>query len=292
MNVPKSVGVIIPTFKRNFDILSKAITSVYDQDYPINEVIVVSDNFDKKLNLDIKNKIKKQFPMVKLIIHKKNKGACAARNTGIKNSNSEYIAFLDDDDLWKNDKISKQIKLFNSDTVLVYSGIKEINYEVNTEKCFKAKIKNNVIKNLLISNYIGTTSSAIVKKDALIKAGMFDINLPSGQDLDLYIRLKLIGNFKSVENCLTIYNLKYTNTITTNLNNRLLSNLYLKKKYAHLIKEDKMLTSIYTSKIFKAFLINKKIFKGFKYLIKSILKKEFFLSKIILYIIKNGEVYE
>jgi len=109
------VSVVIPTYKRSH-ILSKAINCVLLQTYKDIEIIVVDDNnendeFRKKTEILMEQY--KNNSRIKYIKHPKNKNGAAARNTGINASDANFIAFLDDDDLWSHKKIEKQMEYLN-----------------------------------------------------------------------------------------------------------------------------------------------------------------------------------
>ena len=106
------VSVIIPTYKR-YDVLSRAIDSALNQTYNNIEIIVIDDNkkeseFRKKTEETMKKY--ENNSKVKYIKNEKNLGGAETRNVGVKNANGEFIAFLDDDDEFVNDKIEKQMK--------------------------------------------------------------------------------------------------------------------------------------------------------------------------------------
>ena len=107
------VSVIIPTYNR-YEVLFRAIDSVVNQNYKNIEIIVVDDNYN---NLELRNKIefkiKNEYSNVKYIIPDEHLGGALARNLGVENSAGEYLAFLDDDDEYTSDKVSKQLELFN-----------------------------------------------------------------------------------------------------------------------------------------------------------------------------------
>src|SRR6478735_1139624 len=90
-------SVVIPVFNKE-TFIEKTIKSVLEQTFDDFEIIVVND-FSTDGSLDIVSKI--DSDKIKVIQHDKNKGLSATRNTGIRNSNSNYIAFLDADDIWK-----------------------------------------------------------------------------------------------------------------------------------------------------------------------------------------------
>jgi glycosyltransferase involved in cell wall biosynthesis len=97
------VSVVITTHNRRA-YLKQAVLSVLDQDYKDKEVIVVDDGSTDNSLEEIKG-----LPV--RYVWKLNGGISSARNTGIRVSNGEYIAFLDVDDLWKKGKLSKQMEL-------------------------------------------------------------------------------------------------------------------------------------------------------------------------------------
>src|SRR5262249_19547313 len=125
---------------------------------------------------------------IKLIRHELNKGGSAARNTGIRASNSNFIAFLDDDDEWLPEKLSKQAKILLSsppDVCGVYCGYISVSKgELQGE--YHPTKKGNLSKDLLARNCVGSASAVLLKRECLIKVGLFDESLPCSQDYDLW----------------------------------------------------------------------------------------------------------
>ena len=107
------VSVIIPTYKRA-DTLRRTITSIKNQTYTKIEILVVDDNepgdeYSCAVKLLLRDLA---FDNIVLITQDKHKNGATARNAGIKEARGEFIAFLDDDDLWMPEKIEKQINMF------------------------------------------------------------------------------------------------------------------------------------------------------------------------------------
>ena len=101
------VSVVIPTFRRP-DKLERAIESVLAQTYPRVEVIVVDDNDPDTEGRLLTEQIMFRYvanSRVRYIKHEHNKNGSAARNTGARNSDAEFVAFLDDDDEFFPEKI-------------------------------------------------------------------------------------------------------------------------------------------------------------------------------------------
>jgi len=109
MNTGPLVSVIIPTFNR-CSVLGRAIESALKQDYQNLEILIIND-----ASGDSTETVVKSFddPRIKYVLHEKNRGLAAARNTGIRNSSGEYITFLDDDDEWGYRKVRRQVQTFN-----------------------------------------------------------------------------------------------------------------------------------------------------------------------------------
>jgi len=121
-----TVSVIISTYNRAH-LIGRAIQSVLNQTYQDFEVIVVDDG-----STDNTEEIVKSFndPRIRYIRHEKNKGAAAARNTGIKAARGKYIAFQDSDDEWLPEKLEKQMKVFENappEAGVVYTDMQRIN---------------------------------------------------------------------------------------------------------------------------------------------------------------------
>lgn len=189
-----SVSVVIPSYHRTIETISRAVTSVRQQNYPVLEIIIVDDN-EKDHALSMAIKMYCHNNCLKYI-HSGGLGGSGARNRGISAASGDYIAFLDDDDEWLPDKLSMQMSLFSStDIGLVYSRGYTVTEKSDgtivkspyaTEQYYKTSVS---YADLLCKNYIGTTSQIVVRRDAVQKLGGFDETLPSRQDYDLCLRI-------------------------------------------------------------------------------------------------------
>ena len=104
----ESITVVIPTLNR-CSFLQRAIESVLKQTVVPSEIIVV----DNGSTDDTKKMISSLYPNISYSIEEKN-GVSAARNKGIKIAKSEWIAFLDSDDIWESKKLEKQLISYNN----------------------------------------------------------------------------------------------------------------------------------------------------------------------------------
>ncbi len=216
MGVDGKASVIIPTYNRILS-LKRAMRSVLAQTYTNFEIIVIDDGSSdgtREYLLSLNN------PRIKPIFLMANKGANAARNTGIKEAGGKYIAFLDDDDEWLPDKLEKQVNILehNSDVGIVYSAayisLKKENIEYNTIP----KAKGRIFDDLLVSNVVGSTSTVILRSELLSVYGAFDERIPSMQDYELWIRLSKHTKVDFVGKPLVLYScITKENSISKNV---------------------------------------------------------------------------
>lgn len=182
------VSVIIPTCDRA-QLLKRAVNSVLGQSFDDYEVIVVDDH-SRDDTLEVIQSL--QDKRVRCITRQQRGGGAAARNTGIEAASGEYVAFLDDDDAWHDSKLQRQVEVMQRrpEVGLVYTGAVHIHqHNGQIYKTVTPKYRGHIFRALLERNVIGTTSSIMVRKEALVAVGGFDETFPSCQDWDLYLRL-------------------------------------------------------------------------------------------------------
>lgn len=184
------ISVVITTYGRP-KYLKRSIKSVLNQTYKNFELIIVDDNgLESKYSQETIENVEEFRPYIKFIQHKTNKGANKARNTGIKNSRGDYIAFLDDDDMFfenKLEEINRVIKS-NKDVDLIYSGANHKNENSNKNK-YRFVCSEKLENDILEYNFIGSNSFAVVKRKKLEEINFFDEQLESCQDWDMWIRI-------------------------------------------------------------------------------------------------------
>lgn len=212
------VSAIITTYKRDPDIVMRAVRSVMEQSCKDLELIVVDDSpaaFAQRAR--VQESIEALDGNVRYIPHPKNLGACAARNTGLQAARGTYVAFLDDDDEWMPEKIEKQLQAFTDDRIsLVYCGCINRNDCSGTDTIENAKTYSGyVFDRLIIDNFVGSTSFPLIRKDRLLQIGGFDPQMKSAQDFDVWLRLAESGMFGCVEEPLVIYHIHGGQRITT-----------------------------------------------------------------------------
>ncbi len=138
----------------------------------------------------------KDFPDI-IYIYQNNQGVSAARNTGIQHATHEWIAFLDSDDTWKEEKLSIQKKFHRNNPACLVSYTDEVwiknNQEIKIPKKFHKIGKNAFLENIEYCNI--APSSVMMHQVVFDKVGMFDTSLEICEDYDLWLRIALQYDF-------------------------------------------------------------------------------------------------
>ncbi|MHB8064142.1 MAG: glycosyltransferase [Ruminiclostridium sp.] len=225
------VSVIIPTYNRA-DKIHNAINSVISQTYTEWEIIVVDDGSKDNTGEIIEQYINQKVN-IKYIKLDHNQGASNARNVGMENSHGEYIAFLDSDDIWKEDHLRMNINAMNKYGVKVsYSFWLERTLDGKDEVVFEGgkslrtkfdkavedsyiKIVDNETALLKAPQYIeyaciykvycNHINTLVMNREVYEKIGKFDLSLATSEDDDFSFRILLNYDVVVVMKNLFIY---------------------------------------------------------------------------------------
>jgi len=264
------VNVVIPTYNRAH-LIRKAVQSVLDQSYQDFEIIIVDDASTDNTEEAVRS-LKDE--RIRYIRHEKNKGAGAARNTGIRAANGEYIAFQDSDDEWLPEKLEKQMKVFENappEVGVVYTGFWRIekNKKNYIPSSWIIQKNGNIHKELLKGNFIGTPAT-LIKRECFKKVGLFEEYIPAREDWELWIRISKYYEFKYIPEPLMI---SYYTSGSVNEKSIIASinilEFIINKHYKNFAKHKKILSKHYFNIGFNLCSIGY-LSKGKKYLIKAI----------------------
>lgn len=187
------VSVIMPTYKGNENIIY-SIESVLKQTYKNIELIVVDDNGrNSPEQKKTENLVSKYFSdsRFKYIIHEENKNGSSARNTGIKISSGSYISFLDDDDIFVDDKIEMQINYFKSlpdEYGLIYGGVREVYSDKYYKDILPIYVEDFMYEYLACKLFV-CSSSIMIKRNVIDKIGLWDESFKRHQDMEFIVRV-------------------------------------------------------------------------------------------------------
>jgi len=177
------VSVIVPSYKRNTDLVFRAIRSLEKQTYKNVEIILVDDNA-KKEHEEFRNALSKKVDELKIpnliyLKNEKNLGGSLSRNRGIDAAKGDFITFLDDDDMYEPQKIEHQLRfivekkldLCISDLSIYDEGDNLIDYRDHRDI---ESFDNNYLFRYHLTKQIAGTPTFMFKTESLKKIGGFD----------------------------------------------------------------------------------------------------------------------
>ncbi len=194
MKIPK-VSVIIPVYNAS-RYIRPTIEGVLNQAFQDFEIIVSDDGSMDNTKEIIEEYRRKSQDKIKYF-YQTNQGHAKARNSGIRHAAGEFIAFLDADDVWRKDKLVREVDLLEKNPALglVHSARVRINgngeilptFQINPEL-----LTGQIYENLLFRKAHICTSSVLCRKSCLDTVGYFDEHFPDnigGEDRELWLRL-------------------------------------------------------------------------------------------------------
>lgn len=218
------ISVIVTTYKRPVKLLKRAIDSAVAQTYKNIEIILVNDCPIYKWNSDIEclvQEYKAAQVQIQYYVMNQNSGACAARNFGVEHCNGAYLAFLDDDDIWKPNKLRQEIeKMVKDDSVLATGYVRLVNDTDGRIYNKGQEYEGDVTKFLLSSNFVGGCSVPLISKIAFDSVNGFDTRYKTSQDYNLWLKLSKVGKFSFVREIMIDYEI-HSDSLTTNMANRI-----------------------------------------------------------------------
>ncbi len=207
------ISVIIPLYNCE-KYIKDALDSIFKQNYPNIEVIVVNDG-----STDHSLQIVEQFGKDITIIFQKNQGPASAKNTGIKQAKGSILAFLDSDDLWTDNHIQCMLPfLENDDSYDAVKGqtIKVKNFE---DKSLQVGLPvssygNNLYQISEKAYYQPVMASGLYKADIFDKIGLFDETMFQGEDIDWVNRFNSSAGKEKKINETTLLYRRHENNMT------------------------------------------------------------------------------
>jgi len=213
------VSVVIPYYNGE-KFIEEAVESVIKQSYRNLELIFVDDGSQEKPDKIIaKYGHNERFRYIR---HKHNKGIAATRNTGMGASRGKYIAFLDQDDIWLNDKIEKQIKVFkqaNDNLGMVCTGMyfaDSVGVAFRQLNGYDDTNQRKMTKDMFFSS-INSGSIMMIKTECMNEVGFFDEDFVAYDDFDYWMRTAKKFNIKYINAPLAKKRFHESNTSLYNL---------------------------------------------------------------------------
>jgi len=193
---PVSVSVIIPAFNAA-DTLARSVASVLLQQVASLEIIIIDDGSTDK-TFSHACEMAESNPAIRVVRLICNGGVSAARNAGIHAARGQFLAFLDADDVWLEGKLHKQLAEIQRDPTITLVSCNSIFVTESGEFLKEGHVNRPPVegdqswKTLLVYNFL-PTPTVLTYRHLVLELGGFDEQLPVGEDLDLWIRLALLG---------------------------------------------------------------------------------------------------
>lgn len=202
------VSIVVPTYERP-DLLQKTLQSLVDQTYRPIEILVIDDGSTTDLN----KQYCEAFKEVKYSKIENSGGPARPRNVGIKKASGEYIAFVDDDDLWTVDKLKRQVQVFEDrqDVGLIHSYCEVVTAsgDLTKETIGRPRdpeTKSGDVSDGMMGNWTIMTSTVIMRAVVTEKVGFFNERMPPiGEDMEYWCRCSFFTRFWYVDEPLVNY---------------------------------------------------------------------------------------
>jgi glycosyltransferase involved in cell wall biosynthesis len=192
--MPK-VSVIMPSYN-TATLIGHALESVLAQDYCDFEVIVINDGSPDTPALE---RVLEPHREHIVYLKQENRRACGARNSGIEHARGQYLAFLDSDDSWMRTYLQTQIQHLEDDPSLdmIYCDCLIEGTGPQAGKTFMQICPSYgpvTFESLLLERCQAPISGTVVRRSALMKAGLFDEELAMCDDYEMWLRLAYCGS--------------------------------------------------------------------------------------------------
>ena len=178
------VSCIVPVYKGE-RFLKEALDSIFAQNYRPIEVIVVDDG-----STDGTWRVVAEYPQPIVYIQQKKEGAPGARNRGLQAAKGNFICFLDADDLWRAEKLSRQMARFDRRAELDFCVSHIQNFWMPEVADEEARFRNHP-KNQALPGYV--TGTLLVRRRTFESVGLFSTEHKHGDSLDWFVRARAKG---------------------------------------------------------------------------------------------------
>ena len=233
------ISVVCPVYNsKNY--VKKTIDSIIKQDLKPREILFIDDGSNDGTPQFINEiLINKNLELKWKIFKSTHKGPGAARNIGIKNAKSNWISFIDSDDIWKKNKLKKinEIITLNSEVNFITHNEKYLRKDgsilhLNYNKKYK---QNKSLEKQLFQENILSTSAVTCKKSLFLSEGYFDETLMSAQDYELWLKLSKKIKIYFLNDYLGTYVERDGNITSKNWIFRLKNELIILNRYRHYV---------------------------------------------------------
>lgn len=197
------ISVIIPAYQ-HADCIVETVESVLAQTFRDFEVIIINDGCTDRTEELLQPYIVKQLVRY---FKQENRGISATRNRGLSLATGEFVAFLDDDDLWPVDKLEWQHECLSNSDAVVIGGLTRVFGKSSGRKPVVEAPGYAVLSTVVLfgGNPFGSPGQTLIRKSALTSIGGFDPEIWGADDHDMWIRLSRIGEVRRYDRIALLY---------------------------------------------------------------------------------------
>lgn len=188
------ISIIIPTYNPG-PYLELAVQSIVAQTFTDWELVIVDDGSQQDVS-----GITALHPSIR-IIRQANQGQAIARNVGIVNTAGEYVAFLDQDDLWNPSKLEAQFAVMQADAQIALCHTQFDIIDESDKRLGAGFGRQQTYLEMLEGSGICGASSVLVRREQLLSCGLFDRFCQPAEDYDLWLRLSYRHKTQFVPSC-------------------------------------------------------------------------------------------
>lgn len=203
MSATPTVSVVIPAYNAAHTIAA-TLESVIAQTFTDFEVIVVDDG-----STDGTGSIASDLDPRVRCVRQENAGPCVARNRGVRECRADLIAFLDADDIWRPEKLRRQVSFMrrHPDIGVSYTAALRVDENLAELAYIPARTYNDYCEALLLHSTIvgGACSAAIVRRELALACGGFSTAYTQSEDWEYFIRLSRMTQFGPIDEPLVLY---------------------------------------------------------------------------------------
>lgn len=209
------ISIIIPTFNSK-QYISQAIQSILNQSYKDYEIIVVDDGSTDNTYEELR-KYKEYIEYY----YKENVGVASARNFGILKSKGDYICFLDADDLYKENKLERQLRFLidNPNIDIVYNDIEVVDERLNYINTLRSEgvynKREDFLSMMLVRQIIPGPASIMVRRKCIEDGILYNDAYSNAEDYDFTLRLAERFTYGYIPESLYVYR-RHTQNLTNN----------------------------------------------------------------------------
>ena len=238
----EQVAVITPTFNRR-SLLEDSVRSAAAQTHPEVGIYVCDDHSTDDTDT-LMAALAAEIPSVRYLRNRHAKGPQGARITALEEGTEEFVAFLDSDNRYHPDAISRCLEVFRSDpsTDVVCFGQKCVHHGSASESELEwiedliPELEGDILRPLLRTEVAVDMGNCLIRREALDRAGGLDEELPAYNDFELHIRLARFARYRSIPEVLMTY-LVHGDQITANSLRRGLGLLRITRQHRALFEE-------------------------------------------------------